>query len=54
MIKKCVQNEFMIFFVFGHRHLPIDFRLSDKKQVYQPATGLNISRMQNLTDKHWN
>lgn len=30
--KEVLQNEFYDFFVFGHRHLPIDFRLSDKSR----------------------
>lgn len=30
--KEVLQKEFYDFFVFGHRHLPIDFRLSDKSR----------------------
>jgi UDP-2,3-diacylglucosamine hydrolase len=30
--KEVLQKEFYDYFVFGHRHLPIDFRLSDKSR----------------------
>ncbi len=30
--KELLQKKFYDFFVFGHRHLPIDFRLSDKSR----------------------